>query len=140
MHSVTEKVKRLLDGDVKDKTIGVLVLSFKPDTDDMRDAPSRTVIPALLKAGAKVKAYDPIAMANAKRLPEFEGLEFCSNSHEVAKDVDVLVIMTEWNEFKQLDVEDVKKLMKQPKLVDGRNIYEPEKMKDLGFEYIGVGR
>ncbi len=140
MHLVSTKVKKLLGGDVKGKSIGVLGLSFKPDTDDMRDAPSRTVIPELLKAGAEVKAYDPIAMDNAKRLPEFKGLTFCNDSHEVAKGVDLLVIMTEWNEFKQLDVEDLKQLMKQPNIVDGRNIYEPEKMKSLGVNYVGVGR
>ncbi len=140
MHLVADKVKRLLAGNIKDASIGVLGLSFKPDTDDMRDAPSRTVIPELLKAGAKVKAYDPIAMDNARRLAEFKGLTFCDNAHEVAKGVDLLIFMTEWNEFKQLDVEDLKKLMKQPNIVDGRNIYEPEKMKALGFSYIGVGR
>lgn len=140
MHSVTRKIKKILGGEVKDKVIGVWGLSFKPDTDDMRDAPSRTIIPELLKEGAIVRAYDPIAMDNAKRLPEFKELEFVKSEEEVAKDVDVLVILTEWNEFKQLDVEKLKSLMKTPKVVDGRNIYEPEKMKDLGFEYVGVGR
>ncbi|HEX7041621.1 MAG TPA: UDP-glucose/GDP-mannose dehydrogenase family protein [Patescibacteria group bacterium] len=140
MHSVTAKVKKLLDGQVKGKTIGVLGLTFKPDTDDMRDAPSRTVIPELLKDGAKVKAYDPIGMVGAKRFPEFENLEFVDNSYNVAKDADILVVMTEWNEFKQLDVKKLKSLMKSPVMVDGRNIYEPEYMRSLGFTYIGVGR
>lgn len=140
IHAVTEKVKKLLNGDVKGKTIGVLGLSFKPDTDDMRDAPSRTVIPELLKAGAVVKAYDPIAMDNAKKFPEFKELHFVDNAYETAKDADVLVVMTEWNEFKQLDVEKIKSLMKAPVMVDGRNVYEPDDMKDIGFTYLGVGR
>lgn len=140
IHAVTEKVKKLLKGDLKGKTIGVLGLSFKPDTDDMRDAPSRTVIPELLKAGAIVKAYDPIAMENAKHLPEFTKLHFTKDAYEAATDADILVIMTEWNEFKQLDVKQLKSLMKAPVMVDGRNIYEPETMLDLGFTYLGVGR
>lgn len=139
MHAITDKVKAML-GEVKGKTIGVFGLSFKPDTDDMRDAPSREIIPALLKEGAIVKAYDPIAMENAKRLPEFNGLEFAENEEAVAKDADIVVVLTEWNEFKQLDAAKLKSLMKEPKIVDGRNIYHPEKMKALGFEYIGVGR
>ena len=137
MHGITAKVKKLLgDG----KTVGVLGLAFKPDTDDMRDAPSRTIIPELIKEGIVVKAYDPIAMDNAKRLPEFKGLLFADNAEEIAKDADVIVLLTEWNEFKNLDMSKVKADMKGNGLVDARNIYDPEKMKALGFEYIGVGR
>lgn len=139
MHNVTKKVEKLLK-DVKGKSIGVLGLSFKPDTDDMRDAPSRTVIPELLAAGAKVKAYDPIAMSNAKKFPEFKELDFVESWEEAAKDVDLLILMTEWNEFKQLDVKKLKGLMKSPVMVDGRNVYDPDQMKDLGFTYVGVGR
>jgi len=139
MVSIVEKAEKILE-DVKGKTIGVLGLSFKPDTDDMRDAPSRVVIPSLLEKGAIVKAYDPIAMENARKLPEFKGVEFMDNSYEVAKDADLIVIMTEWNEFKQLDVRKLKALMRNPNMVDGRNIYSPKDMKALGFNYIGVGR
>lgn len=139
MHGITRKVKELL-GSVEGKTVGVLGLAFKPDTDDMRDAPSRTIIPVLLKDGAKVKAFDPIAMDNAKKLPEFKGLEFMQNAEEVVKDVDVLVLLTEWNEFKELDMEKIKSLMQGKGLVDARNIYDSEKMKSLGFDYVGVGR
>ncbi len=139
MHAIAKKIKTLL-GDISGTTIGVLGLSFKPDTDDMRDAPSRTIIPELLKAGAKVKAYDPIAMSNAKKLPEFTGLEFVENAEAVAMDADILVLLTEWNEFKELDMTRVKELMQGNALVDGRNIYDPEKMKSLGFTYVGVGR
>lgn len=139
MHAVTKKVKKLLKT-VKDKKIGVLGLSFKPDTDDMRDAPSRTVLPELLKEGAIVMAYDPIAMENAKKFPEFKGLHLAKNAYEVAKDADILVVMTEWNEFKQMDVEKIKSLMKTPIVVDGRNMFDKDNMKSLGFTYIGVGR
>ena len=139
MHGITEKVKKML-GNVKGKHIGILGLSFKPDTDDMRDAPSRTIIPDLIKEGAIVKAYDPIAMDNAKHLPEFSELHFAKNAQEAAKDADLVVVLTEWNEFKQLSLEELKGHMKQPNLVDGRNIYEPEKAKELGFNYVGVGQ
>lgn len=139
MHAVTKKVKKLLKT-VKDKKVGVLGLSFKPDTDDMRDAPSRTVLPELLKEGAEVTAFDPIAMDNAKKFPEFKGLHFAKDAYEVAKDADVLVVMTEWNEFKQMDVAKIKSLMKTPLVVDGRNIFDKDDMRSLGFTYIGVGR
>ncbi len=140
MHAITEKIENMLDGEVRGKTIGVFGLSFKPDTDDLRDAPSRIIIPALLKKGAIVKAYDPIAMEGAKRLPEFKGLIFSDSPFDAARGADVLAVITEWNEFKQLHASELKKVMKSPNIVDGRNIYEPEKMKALGFNYIGVGR
>lgn len=138
MHAITAKVKKLLGS--SGKTVGVLGLSFKPDTDDMRDAPSRTIIPELIKEGFLVKAYDPIAMDNAKKLPEFKGLLFADNAEDVAKDADVILLLAEWNEFKDLDMKKIKSLMAGNGLVDGRNIYDPQKMKELGFEYIGVGR
>lgn len=139
MLSVVKKIKASL-GDVKGKTIGLLGLAFKPDTDDMRDAPSRTIIPELLEAGATVQAYDPIAQDNAKRLSELKGVDFVENAYAVAKGADVLVLITEWNEFKELDMEEILKLMQGNSLIDGRNIYDPEKMKEIGFEYVGVGR
>lgn len=139
MHAITKKIKKLLE-DLNGKTIGVLGLAFKPDTDDMRDAPSRTIIPELIAAGARVKAYDPIAMENAKHLPEFKELVFCKDAYAVAENVDLLAIITEWNEFKLLDTAKLKSLMNEPIIVDGRNIYHPEKMKALGFTYLGVGR
>lgn len=139
MLGIVKKITQTL-GNVDGKTIGVLGLAFKPDTDDMRDAPSRTIIPELLKMGAKVKAYDPIAMQNAKKLPEFKGLTFSENAKDVATDAAVLVLLTEWNEFKELDMSSMKKLMTGITLIDGRNIYEPEKMKAIGLTYIGVGR
>ena len=136
---IFEKAEKML-GDLSGKKVGVLGLSFKPDTDDMRAAPSRVVIPQLLKGGALVSAYDPIAMDNAKKLPEFEGLTFAENWEDTVKDTDLVILMTEWNEFRQLDTEKLKSLVKEPRLLDGRNIYDPEKVKAAGFEYVGVGR
>ena len=138
MRRIVEKTKNLLEGKVEGKTIGMLGLSFKPDTDDMRDAPSIVVINSLLEMGAKIKAYDPIAMSNAKKI--LKNVNFQSDSYSVAKDCDVLVIMTEWNEFRQLDLGRIKKCMKKPVLLDGRNIYDPQKLRGMGFTYIGVGR
>ena len=138
MLGIVEKTKNLLEGKVEGKTIGILGLSFKPDTDDMRDAPSIIIANSLLEMGAKIKAYDPIAMSNAKKI--LRNVNFQSDPYSVAKDCDVLVIMTEWNEFRQLDLGKIKKYMKKPVLLDGRNIYDPQKLREMGFVYIGVGR
>ena len=135
---IVEKTKALLGGKIKGKTIGILGLSFKPNTDDMRDAPSIVVINGLQAEGGKIKAYDPIAMNNAKRI--LQHVEFCQDSYSVAKDCDILIVITEWNEFRQLDLSKIKKAMKKPVLLDGRNIYEPHKLREMGFIYNGVGR
>jgi UDPglucose 6-dehydrogenase len=138
MLGIVEKTRNLLDGKIEGKTIGILGLSFKPDTDDMRDAPSVAVINNLLEIGAKIKAYDPIAMNNAKKI--LKNVDFQTDPYGVAKDSDILIIMTEWNEFRQLDLEKIKKCMKSPVLLDGRNIYDPQKLNEIGFKHIGVGR
>lgn len=135
---IVEKAKRLLGGKIKGKTIGILGLSFKPDTDDMRDAPSIVVINTLQLEGAKIKAYDPIAMDNAKKI--LKNVEFCQDSYSVAKDCDLLIVMTEWNEFRQLNLLKIKNSMAKPVLLDGRNIYDPQKLREMGFAYTGVGR
>ncbi len=134
-----EQIKSMLGGeDLSGKIIGMLGLSFKPNTDDMRDAPSVTIANLLLEAGAVVKAFDPIAMEEAaKLLPSVEMME---NPYAMAEGCDLLMVTTEWNEFRQLDLKRIKKLMKTPLLFDGRNIYDPKKMKELGFQYRGVGR
>lgn len=132
------KAKKLLKGKIAGKTIGILGLSFKPDTDDMREAPSITIINSLQKEGAKIRVYDPIAMGNSKKI--FKNITFCKNSYDAAEGCDLLIVVTEWNEFRQIDLEKIKKLMKQPLLLDGRNIYEPEQIKKIGFVYQGVGR
>jgi len=120
------------------KTIGVLGLSFKPNTDDMRDAPSIEIIHMLQHEGAQVKAYDPVAMDNAKSI--MRDLTYCDSPYKVAADADALVLITEWNEFKQLDMTRILKSMRQPVLIDGRNIYDPERMRALGFTYRAMGR
>ena len=131
------RIKELM-GDLHGKVIGLLGLSFKPNTDDMRDAPSITIAQGLQAEGALVRAYDPVAMAIAQ--PLLPGVEMMSDPYTLADGCDALVVMTEWNEFKQLDMERVRRLVHQPVLFDGRNIYEPETMAGLGFIYRGVGR
>jgi UDPglucose 6-dehydrogenase len=138
MEGIVIKAKKLLDGKVEGKTICVLGLSFKPDTDDMRDAPSITIINALKKLGAKIKAFDPIALETAKK--KITNIEFCKDVDEAVKDADILIVLTEWNEFKQLNLSKIKTLMKTPIILDGRNIYNPVEVKRLGFVYQGVGR
>ncbi len=123
---------------LKDKTIGILGLSFKPDTDDMRFAPSIQVIKILQSEGAKVKAYDPVAIPKAK--PLLNDVEFTSDPYEAASGSDALIIVTEWEEFKKLDLQKIKRLLETPVIVDGRNIYDPPKMQKLGFVYKGMGR
>ena len=123
---------------LENKTIGILGLSYKPDTDDIRFAPALDIIKALMKEKVKIKAFDPKAMENTKE--EIKGIKYCRDPYSVAKDSDCLVIVTEWNEFKKLDLKKIKKLMKQPLVVDGRNIFESVKLKRLGFKYVGMGR
>ncbi len=123
---------------VKGKTIGILGLAFKPNTDDMRFAPSIDIIKELQREGAKIKAYDPKAMQKSKDI--FKGITYCNNPYDVAKDSDALVIVTEWKEFKDLNLKKIKSLMKNNLIIDGRNIYEPENVKREGFAYISIGR
>jgi UDPglucose 6-dehydrogenase len=134
-----EQIKSLLGSeDLSGKVIGLLGLSFKPNTDDMRDAPSVTIARLLMKAGATVKAFDPIAMKEAaKSLPD---VEMAESPYVLAEGCDLLMVTTEWNEFRQLDLKRIKKTMKTPTLFDGRNIYDPKKMAEYGFKYRGVGR
>ncbi len=123
---------------VKDKTIGVLGLAFKPNTDDMRNAPSLDIIKQLEKEGAKVKVYDPVAMPHAKSM--LNGTTFSKDVYEVAEGADALVLVTEWDEFRGMDLKRVKELMSHPILIDGRNIFDPKKMEEEGFVYKSVGR
>jgi UDPglucose 6-dehydrogenase len=134
---VVLKTRELL-GTLKGKTVGLLGLAFKPNTDDMRDAPSVEIARAMQSEGATVKAYDPVAMHVAERM--MPGVQMRANAYEVAEAADILVICTEWNEFKQLDLGRIKQLMKRPVIVDGRNIYDPRRMQELGFQYRGIGR
>jgi len=134
-----EQVKSLLDIDsLSGITVGMLGLSFKPNTDDMRDAPSVTIANMLLKEGAFVRAYDPIAMKEAAEL--LPSVEMVETPYKMAEGCDILMVNTEWNEFRQLDLLRIKDSMKHPAMFDGRNIYDPLKMAELGFHYRGVGR
>jgi UDPglucose 6-dehydrogenase len=135
--SVARKLEEML-GDLRGKTIGLLGLAFKPNTDDMRDAPSITIARALQAAGAHVRGYDPVAMKVAAQV--MPGVELVEDAYTLARGCDALVVVTEWNEFKNLDLTRIRDLMNQPVLVDGRNIYEPALMRELGFTYRGMGR
>ncbi|MGD8905072.1 MAG: UDP-glucose/GDP-mannose dehydrogenase family protein [Anaerolineae bacterium] len=134
---VVHKLRELL-GRLDQRVLGVLGLAFKPNTDDMREAPSVELIHLLQSEGAKIRAYDPVAMVNADHY--LSDVTLCQDAYEVAQGADALVIITEWNEFKHLSLPKLKKAMRQPIIVDGRNIYEVEQMKALGFVYRGVGR
>ena len=135
---MVEKIKNMMGGDIKGKVIGVLGLSFKPNTDDMRDAPSIDILQALMREGASVKAFDPVAMNEAKKV--LGGVEFCDGPYPCAEGADGLVIMTEWNQFRILDLQKLKHSMKAPVIIDLRNVYEPSKMREEGFDYACVGR
>jgi UDPglucose 6-dehydrogenase len=131
------KIDKLVDG-LKGKTIAVLGLAFKPETDDMRDAPSVDIVRSLVEQGARVRAYDPVAMKEAaKVLPD---IEYADDEYDAVKDADALVFITEWNQFRALDMTRVRDLMKSPRIADLRNICDPEDMRELGFNYVGVGR
>lgn len=133
-----QKALKLLDNKVEGKKVGVLGLAFKPNTDDMREAPSIKIIKILQELGAEIKAYDPVSMDNATKL--MPDIKYASDAYGVAREADILLIITEWNEFKELDLPKIKKLMKKPIILDGRNIYNPVETKKLGFIYQGIGR
>ena len=131
------KVRELL-GTLDEKVIGILGLAFKPNTDDMREAPSIEIIHLLQSEGAQVRAYDPVAAANAERY--LHDVTLCRDAYEAAQGADALIVVTEWNEFKHLSLSRLKAAMRRPIVVDGRNIYDPKEMAALGFIYRGVGR
>lgn len=133
-----KKAKDLLGGEVKGKVVAVLGLAFKPNTDDMREAPSIRIIQTLQKLGAKVKAYDPVAINNAKNI--LKDVVYGKDAYDTAKGADILLLVTEWNEFRQLNLLKIKKIMKKAIILDGRNIYDPHKISKLGFIYKGTGR
>jgi UDPglucose 6-dehydrogenase len=135
---MTEKILNMLDGDAKGKTVGMLGLAFKPNTDDMREAPSIPICRKLHELGATVKAFDPASMDEAKAV--LKNVVYCEDMYEVAEGADVLVVVTEWPQFRNLDIKKVKALLNEPRVVDLRNIYSPERMKEAGFRYDCVGR
>lgn len=142
--SIVAKVRTLIGNNgthlnrLEGKTIGVLGLAFKANTDDIRESQPIDIIRMLQADGGMVKAYDPVAMKNAARV--LQNVKLCEDAYEVAEDSDALILATEWNEFKNLDLERIKRVMKQPVIVDGRNLYDPATMRQMGFTYRGVGR
>ena len=135
---MVEKIKHHLGEDLKGKTIGVLGLAFKQNTDDIRESPAVNIIQLLLKEGAHIRCFDPLAMDNTKKnLPD---IIYCQDEYETAQECDALIIATEWNQFRNLDLLKIKKLLKTPIFIDLRNLYEPSQLKALGFIYEGVGR
>jgi UDPglucose 6-dehydrogenase len=133
-----DKILTALGGDVSGKTVAVLGLSFKPETDDMRDAPSVDIIAGLEGRGVSVRAFDPVAMPQAEKL--MPSVTMCEDSYEACEGADALVIMTEWNQFRMLDLERIRSLLRAPVVVDLRNVYDPTQMRGAGFRYTCVGR
>ncbi len=127
-------------GSLKGKTVGVLGLTFKPNTSDVRESPAIDIVRILLEKGAKVKAYDPAGMDEFKKVVTGKNLFFCQDAYQAAKGADALVFLTEWNELRNLDLEKLQKIIAQPLILDLRNIYDSGKMRELGYTYIGVGR
>ena len=131
------KIKEALGG-LKGKTVGILGLSFKPNTNDLREAPALTIVEGLVKEGCAVRVHDPAAMEEgSKLLPKMTP---CADPYEAAKGSDALVIMTEWNQFRNLEFDRLKTLLRQPLLIDLRNVYEPDRVAGMGFRYVSVGR
>ncbi|MEW6614376.1 MAG: UDP-glucose/GDP-mannose dehydrogenase family protein [Thermodesulfobacteriota bacterium] len=145
---LVQKILKHFGGNLKGRIIGIWGLSFKPNTDDIREAPSIIIIKRLLEVGARIKVYDPAAMVEAKKelgnLPERGSksgrIEYSKNSYDALKDADALVLITEWNEFREPDFERISKLMNAPVIFDGRNIFNPRKLQEMGFTYYGIGR
>ncbi len=140
-HRLFEKLSAHFDGNVAGKTVALWGLSFKPRTDDMREAPSRVLMEALWDAGASVRAYDPEAMDEAQRLyPEQPGFELCETAYDALDGADALVIVTEWQEFRSPDLDRIKDALSEAVIIDGRNLYDPSVMQTLGITYHAIGR
>jgi UDPglucose 6-dehydrogenase len=134
---MVQKIKKAV-GKLHDKTIAVLGLAFKPNTDDMREAPAVDIIAALQAEGAKIRAYDPVAIHEAKKV--LKHVEFGEDTYEIMEGADALIFMTEWNQFRSLDLDKIRNLLRAPIVLDLRNIYDPQRMKEKGFQYYSVGR
>ncbi len=132
------RIEQRFGGEISGKTFGILGLAFKPNTDDLRDAKSLEVIRLLQEKGGIIRAYDPVAMENAKAI--LKDVTFCKSAYEAAEGADAVVIVTDWNEFKLLNLEKLREKMRQPIIFDGRNIYQPERVRKYGFEYFSIGR
>ena len=136
---IVERMDHVLGG-LSEKVVGVLGLSFKPNTDDVRESPAIEICRRLMAAGASIRAYDPVAIPSAKRLLNGDRIVYCCDAYEAASDVDAILLATEWNEFRNIDLEKIKSLMKVAVIFDTRNVFEPGKMQALGFRYFGTGR
>lgn len=135
---MVQKIRTALGGSEAGKTIAILGLSFKPETDDMREAPALTIVPRLIENGAKVKAHDPVCMEAATEL--LPGVDFADNAYEAVDGADAVVLLTEWNQYRALDLEKIKASMKSPIFIDLRNVYDPKQMAAMGFKYVSIGR
>ncbi len=135
---MVEKIRAALGGSISGKTVALLGLSFKPNTNDIRESPAIAIARRILADGGKLKAFDPVSMEDARK--ELPGIEYCRDAYDAAAGADALVFLTEWNQFRLLEMGRIKELMKKPVLLDLRNIYEPDQLRDLGFQYSGVGR
>jgi UDPglucose 6-dehydrogenase len=135
--SMIDRVQRLVP-DLREKTVALLGLAFKPETDDMREAPSIRIVADLVEGGARVRAYDPAAMETARQF--LSGVEYCEDEYHAAHGSEALVVVTEWNQFRSLDLKRLKSCMREPNIIDLRNIYEPEMVRSAGFRYVGMGR
>jgi UDPglucose 6-dehydrogenase len=136
--AMAARIVEACDGSVEGKTVAILGVTFKPNTDDMRDAPSLEIVPALIAAGARVQAFDPEGKEQAE--PLLPGVQWCGSAYEAMTGADVVAILTEWNEFRALDMDRIKEVMKAPVMVDLRNVYNPADMTAAGFRYSSVGR
>jgi UDPglucose 6-dehydrogenase len=140
------QMKRMVDkivaaiGAPRGKRVGILGLAFKPNTDDMREAPSLKIVAGLKRRGVKVRAFDPVAMANAVRMREMSGVEMVADAYEAARGADAVAIVTEWNEFRNLSFPRLKRLMRRPVLCDLRNLYDAQEVEAAGFKHVSVGR
>lgn len=137
---IVEKIKKHFNGNLKDKTIALWGLSFKPKTDDVREAPAIVIINQLLKLGCKINAHDPIAIESMKKVINDGLISYYDKNYDALDNADCLIIVTEWNEFRRPDFHEIKKRLREPVVFDGRNIYNPSKMKEYGFVYYGIGR
>ncbi len=135
---MVKKIRDALGGSETGKTIGVLGLTFKPETDDLRDAPALSILPPLFEKGANIQAHDPQGMKEAEKM--FPDFKYVKNAYKACEGADVVVLFTEWNQYRALDFERIKSVIKTPIFVDLRNVYDPEKIRTAGFQYYGVGR
>src|SRR6185436_13803571 len=135
-----DKVVEALAGEPRGRTVAVLGLSFKPGTDDIRESPAMTVVRGLLARGARVRVFDPVAMELARRELPPEGVTYCEDAYDAASGAEALVLATEWNEFRLLDLDRLRRQLASPVVVDLRNVWDPAKMKERGFAYTCVGR